>query len=156
MKRLCDFYIGHAGLIGAVYCAVPNLGWFIAALLFVPFRQVYLLRFGLSLVVGCAIAACLNRYGVGIWLCKHRSADGPATIVDGVLVGAGVGIGSALLPTLSVLIRSSRPEVAKTVIIVTYVSAAFVGAVFGAVLATIARKYVGRIPTGKEEISRGS
>lgn len=27
MKRLCDFYIRRAGLIGAVYCAVPNLGW---------------------------------------------------------------------------------------------------------------------------------
>jgi len=156
MKRLCDFYIRRAGSIGVIYCAAPNLVWFIAALLSVPFREVYLLRLGLSLVVGCAITAYLNRYGVEIWLCKHRSADGPATILDGVLVGAAIGFGSALLPTLSVLISSNHPELAKTVIIVTYLSATFVGAVFGAVLATIARKYVDRIPTGGGEVPRDS
>jgi Na+-driven multidrug efflux pump len=93
-------------------------------------------------VVGCTITAYLNRYGVEIWLCKHHSANGPATVLDGALVGAAVGIGSALLPMLSVLISSSQPEKAKTIIIITYLSATFVGAVFGAVLATIARKYV--------------
>ncbi len=156
MKLLCDFYIRRAGSIGVIYCAAPNLVWFIAALLSVPFREVYLLRLGLSLVVGCAITAYLNRYGVEIWLCKHRSANGPATILDGVLVGAAIGFGSALLPTLSVLISSNHPELAKTVIIVTYLSATFVGAVFGAVLATIARKYVDRIPTGRGEVPRDS
>ncbi|MHC4094686.1 MAG: hypothetical protein ACYSU3_01385 [Planctomycetota bacterium] len=142
MKRLCDFYIRRAGLIGVFYCAVPSLVWFIDALLYIPFREVYLLRLGLSLVVGCTITAYLNRYGVEIWLCKHHSANGPATVLDGALVGAAVGIGSALLPMLSVLISSSQPEKAKTIIIITYLSATFVGAVFGAVLATIARKYV--------------
>jgi hypothetical protein len=145
MKRLCDFYIRRAGSIGVIYCAVPNLVWFIVALFSVPFRQVYLLRLGLSLMVGCSITAYLNRYGVEIWLYKHRSANGPATIVDGVLVGAAIGIGSALLPTLSTLISSSHLETAKTVVIVTYLSATLIGAVFGAVLATIARKYVDRV-----------
>lgn len=154
MKRLCDFYIRRAGLIGAVYCAIPTLGWFIAALLSVPFREVYLLRLILCLVFGCAIASYLNRYGVEIWLCKHHSANGPATILDGALVGAAIGIGSALLPTLSALISSSHPEWAKTVVIVIYFSATSVGAVFGAVLATIARKYIDRIPTSGEEVPR--
>ncbi|NIR68231.1 MAG: hypothetical protein GWO10_31720 [candidate division Zixibacteria bacterium] len=96
----------------------------------------------LSLVVGCTIASYLNRYGVDIWLCKHHSANGPGTILDGILVGAAIGIGSTLLPTLTVLISSSDTETAKTIIIVTYISVTFVGMVFGAVLATIARKYV--------------
>jgi hypothetical protein len=107
-------------------------------------------------VVGCAITAYLNRYGVEIWHCKHRSADGPATILDGVLVGAAIGFGSALLPTLSVLISSNHLELAKTYIIVTYLSVTFVGAVFGAILATIARKYIDRIPTGGGEVPRDS
>jgi phosphate/sulfate permease len=84
----------------------------------------------------------LNRYGVEIWLCKHRSTNGPATILDGILVGAAIGIGSALLPTLSVLISSSNLERAKTIIIVTYLLVAFVGGVFGFVLARIAQKYI--------------
>jgi hypothetical protein len=142
MKRLCDFYIHHAGLIGALYCAIPNIAWFVLALLFVPFRDVYLLRLVLSLAVGCTIAAYLNQYGVETWLSKHRSQDGPATVLDGVLIGAAIGIGSALLPTLSVLIRSNHLETAKTAIIVTYLSAPFLGAIFGAVIARIAQKYV--------------
>ena len=144
MKRLCDLYIRHAGFVGVLYCAVPNLVWFIAGLFIVPFREVYLLRLVLSLVIGCSVAACLNRYGVEIWLFRHRSAEGPATILDGALVGAAIGIGSALLPTLTVLIASNHIEIAKTVVIVTYLLAALVGAVFGAILATTARKYVNR------------
>lgn len=156
MKRLCDLYIRHAGWIGVIYCATPNLVWFIAALLFVPFRTVYTLRLVLSLVVGCPITAYLNRYGVEVWLCKHSSTTGPATILDGVLVGAAIGMGSALFPTLTLLIRSSSPETAKTIIIVTYLSATFVGAVFGAVLASIARKYVAPKAADTGEIKRDS
>ena len=144
MKRLCEFYIRHAGWVGVVYCAAPNLAWFLGTFLFIPFRTVYLLRLGLSLLVGCLISAYLNRYGVDMWLCKHRSADGPATRIDGALVGAAIGIGSALLPTLSVLINSSCVERAKTTIIIVYLSAAGIGAAIGAVLAQIARRYVDR------------
>jgi len=142
MKRLCDLYIRYAGFIGVLFCAVPNLVWFIGGLFLVPFREVYLLRLLLSLVIGCPIAAYLNKYGVDIWLLKHRSAKGPATILDGSLVGAAIGIGCAFLPTLTVLIASNHIEIAKTVVIVTYLSAALIGAAFGSILATIARKYV--------------
>jgi hypothetical protein len=142
MKGLCDLYIRHAGFIGVLFCAIPNLVWFIAALILVPFREVYLLRLSLSLVIGCPIAAYLNRYGVDIWLFKHRSTDGSATIIDGSLVGAAIGVGSALLPTLTVLFASSHIEIAKTVVIITYLSATLVGAVFGAILATMAKKYI--------------
>jgi len=88
------------------------------------------------------MAAYLNRYGVEIWLGKHRSANGPATILDGVLIGAAIGLGAALLPTLSVLISSSNIERAKTIIIVTYLLVTLVGGVFGLVIAKIAQKYV--------------
>jgi hypothetical protein len=142
MKRLCDFYIKRAGLIGVFYCAVPNLVWFTMAFICIPFREVYLLRLCISLVVGCTIAAYLNRYGVEIWLCKHRSANGPATILDGILIGAAIGIGSALLPTLSVLISSSNLERAKTIIIVTYLLVTLIGGIFGLVIAKLGQKYV--------------
>ena len=95
-------------------------------------------------MVCCPIAAFLNRYGVEIWLCKHISSYGHATILDGVLVGAAVGIGSALLPTLSVLISSSNLENAKTIIIITYFSTTFIGLIFGAILASIAQMYVNK------------
>jgi hypothetical protein len=146
MKRLCDLYIRHAGWIGAIFCAVPTLVWFTVMLLSIPFREVYLLRLGLCLVVGSPIAAYLNRYGVNAWLCKHRSRSGPATIVDGVLVGAAIGIGSALLPVLTALVSTNHPEAAKTFIIVSYLSATLAGAIIGAVLASIGRKYVDRTP----------
>jgi len=144
MKRLCDLYIRHAGLIGAIFCIIPTLVWFIGMFLTIPFREVYLLRMGLCLVIGSSIAAYLNRYGVESWLCRHRSSSGPATIVDGILIGAAVGIGSALLPALTALIRTNHPEEAKTFIIISYLSVILVGAVIGGVLAVIARKYVSR------------
>ncbi|HUT88176.1 MAG TPA: hypothetical protein VMY37_01650 [Thermoguttaceae bacterium] len=147
MKRLCEFYIRHAGWIGAIFCAVPTLAWFGAMLLWIPFREVYLVRLGLCLVVGCPIAAYLNRYGVNAWLCKHRSQSGPATTVDGMLVGAAIGIGSALFPVLTALISTNHPEAAKTFIIVSYLSVTFVGAIMGAALARIGREYLDRTPT---------
>jgi hypothetical protein len=142
MKKLCDLYIRYAGFIGVLFCAVPNLAWFIGGLFLVPFREVYLLRLALSLAIGCPIAAYLNRYGVDIWLLKHRSTKGPATIFDGSLVGAAIGIGCALLPTLTIFIASNHVEIAKNLVIITYLSAAFIGVILGAILATIARKYV--------------
>ncbi len=61
MKRLCDFYIRHAGWIGAVYCAAPNFTWFLATFLFVPFRTVYLLRLSSSLLAGCVTGKQLEK-----------------------------------------------------------------------------------------------
>lgn len=144
MKRLCDLYIRHAGLIGAIFCIIPTLVWFVGMFVSIPFREVYVLRMGLCLVFGSAIAAYLNRYGVETWLCKHRSNSGPATIVDGILIGAAVGIGSALLPALTVFIRTNHPEEAKTFVIISYLSVIIVGSVFGGILAAIGRKYISR------------
>ena len=142
MKKLCDLYIKRAGWVGALHCAIPALGWFVGVLLFVPFREVYLVRLVLCLAIGCPIGAYLNRYSVDQWLAKHQGESGPAGIIDGVLNGAAVGVGTALLPALTALISSNHLEMAKTFVIVAYVTAAFLGAVIGSMVAAVGRKYI--------------
>ena len=142
MKKLCDLYIKRAGLIGGFHCAIPALCWFAGMLLFVPFRAVYPVRLALCLAVGCPIGAYLNRYSVDMWLVKHQSGPGGAKITDGTLNGAAVGIGTALLPSLTALISSNHPEMAKTFIIVVYVASALLGAIIGTLFAAVGRKYI--------------
>jgi hypothetical protein len=141
MEKLCDLYIKRAGLIGLFHCAIPSFAWFIGMLLFVPFREVYLVRLGLCLAIGCPIGAYLNRYSVDAWLAKHRSDAGPARIIDGTLNGAAVGIGTALLPALTSLIGSNHLEMAKTFIIASYVASTFLGGIIGTMVAAVGRKF---------------
>jgi hypothetical protein len=119
MRKLCDLYIKHAAWVGALHCAIPALGWFVGLLIFVPFREVYLVRLELCLAIGCPIGAYLNRYSVDSWLAKHQGESGPAGIIDGVLNGAAVGVGTALLPALTALINSNHLEMAKKIVIIT-------------------------------------
>ncbi len=147
MKELCYSYIRHAGVIGAIYCAIPSIAWFVVMIVFEPFRAVYVLRILLCLALGCAIAAFLNRRGLDMWLIKHRSPDGPATVTDGTLTGAAIGVGSALLPALSCLILTNHLEMAKTFIIVVYLCSALVGGIFGTFYAVVGRKYIDRTDT---------
>ena len=142
MKKLCDLYIKRAGLVGVFHCALPALCWFVSMLLFVPFREVYLVRLALCLVVGCPIGAYLNRYSVDMWLVKHHSGPGPTRIFDGILNGAAVGIGTALLPALTSLISSNHLEMAKTFIIVSYIAAALIGGIIGSMFAAVGRTYI--------------
>ncbi|NIO08617.1 MAG: hypothetical protein GTO40_11650 [Deltaproteobacteria bacterium] len=110
-------------------------------LITVPFRHVYTLRLILCLGIGCPIAAYLNRFGVEIWLIKHQGPTGPATVLDGVLIGAAVGMGIALLPSLTSLIKTNHPEMAKSFIIITYCAAAMAGGIIGAILAAVGRSH---------------
>ena len=146
MKKACEFYIKHAKLIGAFYCTIPVTGWLIYVLLTVPFREVYILRFALCLIFGNIIGAYLNQYGLRIWLLKHNSDAGPATIMDGAYNGAAIGFGIALPTALTSLIGTNHPEMAKTFIIVAYISATLLGSLIGSVFAKIGRKYL----NGKE------
>ena len=141
MKKLCNLYIQRAGLVGFFHCAIPSFVWFAGMLLFVPFREVYLLRLGLCLAVGCPVGAYLNRYSVDMWLAKHHSDSGPARIIDGTLNGAAVGIGTAFLPALTALISSNHLEMAKTFVIVSYIASSFVGGIIGTLFAAVGRKY---------------
>jgi uncharacterized protein YneF (UPF0154 family) len=142
MKKLCDLYIKRAGLVGVFHCAVPTIIWIAYILLTVPFRDVYLLRLGLCLLIGCPIGAYLNRHSVDMWLAKHQGSYGPAKIIDGTINGAAVGMGTALLPTLTALISTNHLEMAKTFIIVTYVASTIVGAIIGSMVSAIGRKYI--------------
>ena len=145
MKKMCDLYINHAGLVGIFHCAVPAVAWFVYVLIAVPFREVYLLRLGLCLFIGCPIGACLNRYSVDMWLLKHRSDSGPAKLFDGTLDGAAVGIGTAFLPALTALINTNHLEMAKTFIIVVYICSALLGGMIGFLFAAAGRRYIGEL-----------
>jgi hypothetical protein len=144
VKRACDFYIRHVRFIGALYCVVPTLAWFGGTFAKVDFREVYLARLGISLVVGGLIAAWVNRFGLWLWIIKHRSPRGPATVIDGGLIGAAVGVGSCFLPPLTSLIHTNHPEMAKTFIIIAWLAAPAIGAVIGMILAAVGRKHVER------------
>ena len=139
-KKLADFYIGNVRTIGALYSIVPTAIWFGIMFAMVPFREVYVLRLVLSVVLGGILAAWVNKFGLGLWLIKHRSQEGPATILDGVLLGGAVGFGTTLIPPLTSLIYSNHLEDAKWFIIVAWLAATVIGAVIGGVLASIGRK----------------
>ena len=151
MRRACEFYIRHVGKIGALYCIVPTLAWFGGMFAVVPFREVYLLRLGISLVVGGLIAAWVNRVGLWLWIIKHRSPRGPATVIDGGLVGAAVGVGTCFLPPLTSLIMTNHLEQAKTFTIVAWLVAPAVGSIIGMILAAVGRRHLEREwPAGEE------
>jgi hypothetical protein len=144
MKRLCDWYVRRVAIIGFLYCVVPTLIWFGWLFATQEFRTVYLLRLAISLVVGGAVAAWVNRFGVSLWVIKHRSKAGPATVLDGALIGVATGWASALLPPLTGLIYSNHLELAKLFIIAAWLTAAVVGALVGAILASVGRAHLGR------------
>jgi len=151
MKRLCEWYIRHAKVIGLFYSWFPTVAWFAIMMFIVPFREVYLLRLALAIIVGGYIAAHVNDYGVRLWLIKHRSNGGPATVVDGILIGAGVGIGTTFLPPLTSLMATNHPEQAKLFIIVSWLAGIVFGGLIGGMLASIGRKYLDHMCVAKEE-----
>jgi len=151
MNRLCEGYIRHAKLIGLLYCWIPAIAWFGTMMLFVSFREVYLLRLVLALLLGGSLAAWINDYGVRLWMIKHRSQAGPATVVDGILIGAGVGIGTTFLPPLTSLIATHHPEEAKVLIICSWAAGIVFGGLMGGILASIGRTHLDRTCVSKEE-----
>jgi hypothetical protein len=151
MKGLCEFYIRHPRLIGACYCILPLIATY--AILFTtnPFRAVYVLRLVLSLVLGIPIAAYVNEFGLRLWLIKHRSAEGPATVYDGFLIGAGIGLAAVFVPPLLSLIATHHLEEVKLLIIAGWGAGVLVGGMIGALLAAIGRKYVSRMSIPNED-----
>lgn len=144
MKRLCDYYIKNAEKIGVLFCAIPATCWFLTVLILVPFRAVYVLRLILSLTIGGFIAARLNRHGLEMWIAKHKSRFGPATIYDGILNGAAIGIGIALFPAITSLIKTNHVESAKSFIIISYLASVLLGGLMGGFIASIGKKYIER------------
>lgn len=150
MKAICDFYISKAKIIGALFCIVPTLVFFLTLWLTIPFREVYFLRLLLSVIGGGALGAFANDYGIKLWLIKHRSAAGPASRLDGALIGAAVGIAVALIPPLTLLIASNHIDTALAAIVVVYLVTMVNGSLIGMFVAGIGIKHLDRnIPAGK-------
>lgn len=143
-NRFGAVYIRHTRLAGALYCIVPWVAGYVGMFCALPFREVYVLRLGLIMVVGGSVAAWLHEYGVKLWLIKHRSTEGPATVVDGAMVGAAVGAGIQVLPSLTGLLGTNHPDEAKTIIIGLWVAGILIGALIGSLLASVLGRYVSR------------
>lgn len=142
MKQLCRSYIRHTTLIGALYSIVPVVIWFGAMIVMVPFRDVYVLRFALSILLGSYVAAKANTYGVRMWLIKHHSPIGPATMWDGAIIGACVGMTVTLLPPLTSLIATNHPEQAKWFIIGAWLVSIMSGIFIGAAAGRMGKKHI--------------
>jgi hypothetical protein len=142
LKGLTDVYLRNLRAIGALYCIVPVAVWSVGLFTLTPFRGVYVLRVALSVIVGGYLAARANEYGVTLWLTKHRSSSGPASVGDGMLIGAAVGMAVALIPPLTNLIASNHPADATLAIILCWLATMLCGAIIGGVLASIGRKHI--------------
>ena len=146
MKKLCDFYVARAELIGALYCVVPTLIGFGIMFCVVPFRSVYILRLAIALFVGGPVAAWLNRFGLSLWMIKHASPRGPATVLDGALIGWFLGMGMAVIPAFTHFIASNGMDGTKTIVLLIWFAAGAAGAILGTIIGSIGVKYLDRQP----------
>lgn len=138
LQKATNGYIKNARIIGFFYCFVPVIIWFSYILLTTEFREVYILRFFLSIFVGGFIASYLNEYGLKLWLIKYYSQD-RAGILDGFIIGSCLGIGIAIFPSLTSLIYSNHIEQAKWFIIFSWLASWLIGGVIGSMLAKTAK-----------------
>ena len=137
-EKICFFYIRNIWLFATFYCVVPISAWFIWILLTNPFREVYLLRIAISFIIGIPISIFFNKYGVELWLMKHKNKK--AGILDGVLIGGFVGAWTVMIPVFTSLIHTHDLEQAKTFIIIAWLISVAVGSIIGGFLANIGRK----------------
>ena len=144
MKKLCDLYIAKAGFIGALFCIVPTLIGFAVLFCVHPFREVYLYRLAIAILVGGPVAAYLNRFGLSLWLIKHASPKGPATVLDGALIGWFLGMGMAVIPAFTHFIASSDVSQTQTAVLAIWFIAGVVGAIIGCILGLVGGKYMDR------------
>jgi hypothetical protein len=142
MKKLCDLYVAKAGLVGALFCIIPTLIGFAVVFCTVPFREVYLLRMAIAILVGGPFAAWLNRFGLTLWLIKHRSPKGPANTLDGMLIGWLLGMGMAVIPAFTHFIASNGMDGTKTIVLAIWFIAGIVGAIIGGILGLVGAKYL--------------
>ena len=74
-------------------------------------------------------------------------AKGPATVLDGALIGWFLGMGMAVIPAFTHFIASNGMSGTKTIVIVIWFVAGLLGALLGAVLGWVGAKYLDR-PSG--------
>ena len=100
----------------------------------------------LSLVLGGLAAAVVHDRGLKLWLTRHRSAEGPAGVGDGIMLGACTGMASVLFPSLTSLIATNHPEEAKAYVIVSWLSGMVLGGVAGGIVASVGKRHLDREP----------
>lgn len=144
MKKLCAFYVARAEFIGAFYCVLPTLAGFAYVFFALPFREVYLYRLAIAILVGAPAAAYLNRFGLSLWMIKHASPKGPGTILDGSLIGCFLGAGMAVIPAFTHFMSSSDLDRTKTRVIAIWLCAGLAGAIIGGCFAAIGKKHLDR------------
>jgi len=147
MKHIAGFYVAHAELIGALYCIIPCIIVFAATVGAGLFQEAHIIRLLLSVAVGGYVGSRLNRLGVDAWLTKHHSSKGPATVADGIEIGWTVGLGTCLLPPLTLLIRAHDYRHAVLSLTVIWMAGALIGAILGGILSVICRN---SIPAGHQ------
>lgn len=123
-------------------CIVPVILAAIYIYITLPLRQVYILRFILSLICGGLAGAYSNSYAVNNWLLRVKKKDYKEGVLNGIAGGLFAGIGTAAIPPLTGLIYSNHIEKAKTIIIGTWIFGAMAGIIIGALLGFIGTKYL--------------
>jgi len=94
------------------------------------------------------VAAYLNRFGLSLWLSKHNSPHGPATVLDGALIGWFLGMAMAVIPAFTHFIASNGMDGTKTIVIAIWFIAGIIGAIIGGSLGFVGAKYLDRRPGG--------
>lgn len=107
----------------------------------------FLYRLAIAVLIGGPVAGYLNRFGLSLWLIKHASPKGPATTLDGILVGSLLGMGMAVIPAFTHCIASSDMNQTKTIIIGLWLLGAVGGAIIGGILGVVGGKHLDR-PSG--------
>ena len=98
----------------------------------------------IAILVGGPVAAWLNRFGLSLWMIKHASPKGPATVLDGMLIGWFLGMGVAVIPAFVHFIASNGMDGTKTIVIAIWFLAGVVGAIIGDTLGLVGTKYLDR------------
>ena len=75
---------------------------------------------------------------------KHASPKGPATVLDGALIGWFLGMGMAVIPAFTHFIASNGMDGTKTIVIAIWFIAGVVGAMIGGAVGWVGAKYLDR------------
>lgn len=142
--RSTSWYLTHGRLMGFLYATVPSLVWFAWSTSSLPWRDVYGLRLALAVVVGGFVGATVNEYGLRLWVLKHRSPDGPCTMVDGAAIGGSIGMVLTIVPAMTMLIATNHLDEVLLFIVCGLLTALVVGAAVGAILAFVGAVEVSR------------
>jgi hypothetical protein len=142
MKKACLFYINHIHAIGALMSIVPVTCVYAYMFTFLPFREVYLLRFVVSLIIGGIAGAYSNSFAVNNWLARVKVKNAKLGIIIGSAAGLFAGVGTNAIPPLLSLISSNHIEYAKNFIIISWIIGAVNGILIGGSLGYIGSKYL--------------